>query len=217
MRLRHRTAVAADAGRAHQDSAVQDSADPDTARQDSAEEQRAQLAASRRRRLGLAAIGLAVSTVALAVLAGVLGSSLAAAHAADAARAQALGAARQEAVNFTTIDYRHLDSYLDRVSSGAIGTFKKEFTDRAASLRTLLHDSKVVATGQVLAAGISSASADRAVVLAIVDESVTNTAAPKGAITRYRMKLTLDRVGDRWLVSDVYFPVLTGAAGGSGG
>ena len=128
----------------------------------------------------------------------------------QAVRDDVLTAARQEAVNFTTLDYRHLDRDLGRVLDGAGGSFKQQFQQQSDQLRQLVTANKAVSVGQVLDAGLVSLDGDSARVLVVADSRVTNTGAPDGQLRRYRMQLDLVRSADgptrgRWLTSDLQF------------
>jgi Mce-associated membrane protein len=128
----------------------------------------------------------------------------------QALRDDVLAAARQEAVNFTTLDYRQLDRDLGRVLDGAGGSFKQQFQQQSDQLRQLVTANKAVSVGQVLDAGLVSLDGDSARVLVVADSRVTNTGAPDGQLRRYRMQLDLVRSADgptrgRWLTSDLQF------------
>jgi Mce-associated membrane protein len=156
-----------------------------------------------KRRLALAM--LAVVTVAALVGIGVLVPRISSATARDGLRADVLHAARQETVNFTTLDYRHLDRDLGRVLRGSTGDFRKQFQAGSKSLTSLVTANKAVAKGEVLDAGLVSSDSDSAVVLVVADSTVTNTANPKGEQRHYRLQLSLVRHQGQWLVSDLTF------------
>jgi Mce-associated membrane protein len=120
-------------------------------------------------------------------------------------RAEVLHAARQQAVNFTTLDYRHLDRDLGRVLRGATGGFRKQFKAGTDDLTTLVTENKAVSRGEVLEAGIVSSDSDSARVLVVADSTVTNAAQPQPDKRHYRMQLDLVRQHGRWLVSDLQF------------
>lgn len=121
------------------------------------------------------------------------------------ARAAALGAARQEALNLTSIDGRDIDNDLKRVSAGATGPFLADFTQRAKDLKSVLTENQVVASGQVLDAALVRADLDTATALVVVDSLVKNKAVPAGRSNTYRMQLDLERHGNRWLTSSLQF------------
>jgi Mce-associated membrane protein len=148
----------------------------------------------------LAAVGVAAVVVASASW-----SRTADAADHDARRTAILGAARQQAVNFTTLDYQHLDRDLGRVLRGATGDFRTQFQAGTHDLSTLVTQNKAVSEGEVLDAGIVSDDSDSARVLVVADSTVTNSADPQPQKRHYRMQLDLVRQGSRWLVSDLQF------------
>jgi Mce-associated membrane protein len=155
-------------------------------------------------RVALAAV-LVLVGVAAAALAAVSASRLSAASARDDRRTAVLAAARQEAVNFTTLDYRRVDRDLGRVLAGATGDFRRQFRKGTSDLTSLVSENKAVSQGEVLDAGIVSDDADSARVLVVADSTVTNTAQTTPQKRHYRMQLDLVRHGARWLVSDLQF------------
>jgi Mce-associated membrane protein len=123
----------------------------------------------------------------------------------DDARSAALGAARQEALNLTSIDGRDIDADLRRVLAGATGGFRSDFTQRSKDLKTVLSENAVVAEGRVIDAALVRGDLDTATALVVVDSTVKNKAAPAGRENTYRMQLDLERHGSRWLTSSLQF------------
>ncbi|MEU2711916.1 hypothetical protein [Streptomyces sp. NPDC007205] len=148
---------------------------------------------------------LVAATVLTTVLAVWLGLKSADQHAAEQRRQDILAAARQSALNFTSLDYRHYDRDSRTVLKGATGDFRKQFAAQTAQLTKLVAQNKSVSEGQVLEAGIVRSDARSARVLVVADSKVTNTAAPEGQARTYRLQLDLVRVAGRWLTSDVTF------------
>ncbi|MDQ1626593.1 MAG: Mce-associated rane protein [Actinomycetota bacterium] len=157
---------------------------------------------------------VAVAVVAVAALVGValLVPRVGDAAQRDARRTEVLTAARQAAVNFTTLDYRHLDRDLGRVLAGATGDFRSQFRRGSKDLRSLVSANKAVSQGEVLEAGLVSADADSARVLVVADSTVTNTASPQPRRRHYRIQLDMVRqpsaargAAGRWLVRDLTF------------
>ncbi|WP_338778080.1 hypothetical protein [Streptomyces sp. DG1A-41] len=124
---------------------------------------------------------------------------------ADQRRQGILAAARQSALNFTSLDYRHYDRDSANVLAGATGDFKKQFTAQTDQLTKLVAQNKSVSEGQVLEAGIVRSDDDSARVLVVADSKVTNTAVPEGEARTYRLQLDLVHKDGRWLTSDVEF------------
>jgi Mce-associated membrane protein len=153
----------------------------------------------------LALAGLVLAAVACAVLIALTVPRLSDAEQADARRTEVLQAARQQAVNFTTLDYQHLDRDLGRVLRGATGQFRAQFQAGTKDLKELVTANKAVSDGQVLEAGIVTDDADSARVLVVADSTVTNTGDPKPQKRHYRMQMDLVLKDGRWLVSDLQF------------
>jgi Mce-associated membrane protein len=148
---------------------------------------------------------LAVVTVLALIGTAVLAPKISAANTRDDRRAEILRAARQQAVDFTTLDYRHLDRDLALVLKGSTGDFRRQFKAGTKNLTALVTANKAVSTGEVLDAGLVSSDSDSARVLVVADSTVINTSSPKGEQRHYRIQLNLVRQNGRWLVSDLSF------------
>ncbi|MFP1625025.1 hypothetical protein ACLB9X_07410 [Streptomyces sp. 5K101] len=120
-------------------------------------------------------------------------------------RQEVLAAARQSALNFTSLDYRHYERDSANVLKGATGDFKKQFAAQTEELTKLVAANKSVSQGQVLEAGIARVDERSARVLVVADSKVTNTAAPEGQARTYRLQLDLVLESGRWLTSNVEF------------
>lgn len=158
---------------------------------------------ARRRRALL--IGLGVLLAALAVASILLALQVRAAQAADDRRADALRYARQMAINLTSISVRDLDADIEQVLDGATGEFEEDFANRSDNLREVLTTNEVVSEGMVIEAALVRADEQSATALVVVDATVRNSANPDGGVNTYRMKLELERQGDRWLTSLLEF------------
>ena len=155
------------------------------------------------RAVALAALGLA-ALACLVLVASAL-PRLSAADEREQRRTQILAAARQHAVNFTTLDYRKLDRDLGRVLDGATGQFREQFEDGTADLSELVTENQAVSEGEVLDAGLVSDDKDSARVLVVADSTVTNAASSEPSRRHYRLQLDLVLRDGRWLVSDLQF------------
>ncbi|GAB2860210.1 hypothetical protein GCM10027074_29220 [Streptomyces deserti] len=149
--------------------------------------------------------GLVVATVLTTALAVWLSLSLYTQREADQRHQDILAAARQSALNFTSLDYRHYDRDSGNVLKNATGDFRKEFAAQTEELTRLVAANKSVSEGQVLEAGIVRSDDRSARVLVVADSKVTNTAVPQGEARTYRLQLDLVLEGGRWLTSDVEF------------
>lgn len=162
-------------------------------------------------RLPLALIvALSVLVVALAVTAVFLltarhraGVFVRAYQQATSSRNTVLAAAKQEAVNMVSQDYRHIDADLNRMTAGATGPLKDDLAKSRTQAKDVIVKYKIISTGQVFDAGLAALSGDQATVLVIVDNTVTNTAQKTTGTQRHRFQLDLTRAGSTWLVSNL--------------
>ena len=120
-----------------------------------------------------------------------------------AARDTVLRIARQDAVNFATYDYHHLDSDFALVSNASTGTFQNQFVQSTKALKKTFIQFKAVAKGTVQDAGIVQLSKNRAVVIVYVDQTVQNANRPQPSTGRFRFEVDLTRVGGKWLISNL--------------
>jgi Mce-associated membrane protein len=120
-------------------------------------------------------------------------------------------AARKVTTAFLDVDYRDMDSRIDKVLDLSTGTFKNQYETARADLKAKTKEAKTMATGAVLDVGIGDIDDDNAVVYVAADSDVTNVSVQKvqGADAKptryYRFQLNLTKVGNRWLLGDLQF------------
>lgn len=149
------------------------------------------------------ALALAASTAYLALQQQDRERGAARADALTAARADALDAARAHAETIASYDYRELDAYFAAVHDLATGDFAQQYDDANQNLRSVLRKTEATVTAEVIDAAVQTVTEDHAVVLLFVDQEVQNVATNGTATDRNRMRMTLERHGERWLVSDL--------------
>ena len=155
----------------------------------------------------LVVVALAVAAVSLAVaVAGLLLGSRGADRA-EQARESALEAARERTTVLTSYDYRMLDADFAAVLETATGEFEKDYRDTTGQLRGTFEQTKAVAVGTVVAAGLEDVELDqdgrdRAVAVVAVDQ-VISTAGAAPRTERNRLRMTLVRPDGTWLVESV--------------
>ncbi|MCD2114736.1 hypothetical protein LQ384_26910 [Rhodococcus rhodochrous] len=116
-----------------------------------------------------------------------------------------LDAAAQMATNLVSLGHQSVDEDLEKISDGTTGPIHDQLSASVLGFVDVLNEGQVESTGEVKSAGIVDSTDDHATVLAAVTSTVKNTEAPDGEIRVYRMKMTLDLVEGRWLVSNVEF------------
>ncbi|WP_254665970.1 hypothetical protein [Streptomyces sp. WMMB 322] len=148
---------------------------------------------------------LVAAAAALLTLSGYFGYQLYGQHQEEQRRQDVLSAARQTAVNFTSLHYKTYKADSRNVLQGATGRFKKQFSAQTEELTELVTQNRSVSKGQVLEAGVVRADEKSARVLVVADSTVKNVSTPKGETRNYRLQLDLVQEGGRWLTSDVEF------------
>jgi hypothetical protein len=127
-------------------------------------------------------------------------------------RAVAVQSAATEVMKaFLDVDYKNMDPRVNRVLSLSTGAFKNQYQTAAADLKSQVQAAKTVASGAVVRVGIGDIDADTAVVYVAADSKVSNTSIEKEQAQGntadgrryYRFQLKMQRVGDRWLLSDL--------------
>lgn len=116
-----------------------------------------------------------------------------------------VAAARQEALNFFTLDYRNANADVDRVLSLATDPFETEYEESRGKLVKSLRAKRMVVTATVPENGtaIEFLSEDRAQVLVAVD--TTTTVNGKGDDRQHhRARIELTEVDGTWLVSGFF-------------
>jgi Mce-associated membrane protein len=143
--------------------------------------------------------------VALSVLAGWLGFRVHQSQNAQAQRSQFLQVARQGALNLTTIDWQHADADVRRILDGATGAFHDDFAKRSQPFIEVVKQAKATTVGTITEAGLESETADTAQALVAVSVQTSNAGQTDQVPRAWRMRISVQRVGDQVKVSNVGF------------
>ena len=146
--------------------------------------------------MAVAVVSLQVATAALLLTPSADDGAL------EAARSSALQAAISRTIDLTSYDHRTLDADTARVLATATGEFKTDYIATSAALRPTFVTTEAVATATVVAAGLESASQDRAVAVVAVDQVIVTRGTPSRT-ERNRLRMTLVRPDRTWLVERV--------------
>lgn len=146
-------------------------------------------------------IALPAAALALAVLAGYLKWQDASHREAAAAAAESVAAARDTTAAILSYRAPTVDKDLNAVRDRLTGSFLESYTKLVNEVVIPgAREKNISATAKVPAAASVSASADHAVALVFVDQTVTvGNDAPTG--TTSSVRVTMDKTGGRWLVS----------------
>ena len=155
---------------------------------------------------GMGALGaLAAAAVALGTGTGVLQWQAHTHAREDAARAESLQAARDTTVAILSYTADSVDKDLAARTGRLTGGFLDEYTTLMNT--TVIPSAKegnVTAVAEVPGAASVSVTGSRAVTLVFVDQSVTRAGAGEAGPARssFSVRVTLEKIGDRWLVSE---------------
>jgi Mce-associated membrane protein len=114
-------------------------------------------------------------------------------------------AARQGAVNITSIDFQRADADVQRILDSSTGQFHDEFADRAAAFLDAAKRSQSTSVGEILDAGIESLADDGATVLVAVSVNTSQVGAADLPVRSWRMRMTVQGSGSDVKVSKVDF------------
>ena len=177
--------------------------------EEAADEQAADEAAAPARpwmsHLRLATIVGLVVVVLLAGLTGWLGFRTYQSKQADEQRKLFLQVGRQGALNLTTIDWQQADADVRRILDSATGTFYDDFQKRAQPFVEVVKQAQSKSVGTIADAGLESESDDGAQVLVAVQVKTSNAGAPEQAPRAWRMRISVQKLGDEAKVSNVEF------------
>ena len=144
---------------------------------------------------------LPAMTLGLAVGAGLLLWKYVAQDAVDTARTESVSAAREATVAILSYRADTVEADLTAARDRITGAFLDSYTDLVD--RTVIPGARakgISTEARVPAAASVSAEADHAVVLVFVDQTITMEGSAPSS-TASSLRVTLDKVGERWLVS----------------
>ena len=184
-----------------------DEASDDEASDEEASDEEAAPAKPPMSHVRLAIIAGLVLVVALAGLTGWLGFRTYQSHQADEQEKLFLSVGRQGALNLTTIDWQHADQDVQRILDSATGTFYDDFQKRAQPFMEVVKQAQSKSEGTIAEAGLEpqSITANGAQVLVAVTVKTSNAGAPDQAPRAWRMRITVQKVGDEAKVANVEF------------
>lgn len=120
-------------------------------------------------------------------------------------RDQFLQAARQAALNLTTISSDTADADVARILDSATGTFHDDWAQRAPAFVEVVKKAQSKTAGSVTAAGLESVASDKARVLIAVSVTTSTAGAPEQKPRAWRMRIDVQKAGDGMKVADVEF------------
>jgi hypothetical protein len=119
-------------------------------------------------------------------------------HVRNGNRDQAVERARQILTDYTTYDYRTVDPAFAHIEAEFTGPLRAKIHNDLASIVSLIKSGKGTAKGQVADAGVIFDHGDQVSVVLAVNEAVTNTVLPQGALRRFQFRVVMQKVHGRW-------------------
>lgn len=178
----------------------------DRTKVDETVEEAAEEPAAAKRRVVVRA-GLGASGVVLLVLAVALGGALGflvykkgQLEAAEEARKEVAFAAAQAAQDLSSYDYRTVDSDLRRATGHTTGKFREEFAKQAEQVGETARKQQTVTEGVAIKTGVERVSGSTAVALVFLNQQTAKADTAERLPNQYTLRLTMRKVGDRWLV-----------------
>lgn len=178
----------------------------DRTKVDETAEEAAEEPAAAKRRVVVRA-GLGASGVVLLVLAVALGGALGflvykkgQLEAAEEARKEVAFAAAQAAQDLSSYDYRTVDSDLRRATGHTTGKFREEFAKQAEQVGETARKQQTVTEGVAIKTGVERVSGSTAVALVFLNQQTAKADTAERLPNQYTLRLTMRKVGDRWLV-----------------
>ena len=121
-------------------------------------------------------------------------------------RPSAVDAAGRYAADLLTYDSANFAELDSRITDISTPTFAKDFIEGSRQAREGSANAQAVASAKVKEAALQSISSTNAVVLVAMDQTVkspqTDAELPEGIPYQSMVKVTLERVDGKWLISD---------------
>lgn len=155
----------------------------------------------RRRRLLVGAL----SAVVLTGLTGWMGWQLYQTRSHQQQRSIYLNAARQGALNLTTIDYREADTDIQRILDGSTGAFHDDFQLRAQPFIETVKQAQSTSVGTISAAALESSTDNGAQALIAVTVKTSLAGVEQPEPRAWRMRINVENAGNEAKVSNVAF------------
>lgn len=118
-------------------------------------------------------------------------------------RTRVTALASQYAVDFTSIDYRHVQADIDAGLKESTAAFGPRFRATIQVLAPSFLKAHSVQITSVARAGLESFTPTSAIALVALNSNLTSTQAPKGVQNLFRVQISMQKVGGRWLASNL--------------
>lgn len=141
--------------------------------------------------------------VVMLVVAGVLGGLLYRQHHREAARNDAVTAARQVLINAYSIDYHSVDTDYQRFISGTSGDLHSQLTSGKSKFISTVKSTHTQETAQIVDAGLVRFDGDTATVTIALNSPLTNTTVKQATTRSYRTEVDVQDLHGKWLATAI--------------
>ncbi len=156
------------------------------------------------RRLGLPVVLTAVLALLLLAAVAYLGWSLRQQQLTETARSQATAASREAARLLFSYDHAKLDEDFAKGLATTTGTFTEEYARTTKEVvAPVAKEYKAVVVADVVESAVIRAEPDQVTTLVFLNQATTSTRVTGQQVDQSRVRMTLVKRGDRWLVSAV--------------
>jgi len=146
--------------------------------------------------------GLAAAVLLVAGAAGVVYATVPSDRSVEDATSQARSAAERAIVPILSYDSAHLDRSKSAAEAYLTGSYRKEYAKLFDGvIATNAPSTGTTVKAALVRSGVARADADRVQVFLLVDQTRTNKAERQPVVYKNWVTVTMERVGDDWLVS----------------
>lgn len=122
----------------------------------------------------------------------------------EASSVAALDAAQKGTAQVLSYEPATVDANLAAAGNSLTGRFKDDFAALARDLiAPTAKKDNVKTRADVVSSSVVSAEDERVVTLVFVNQTTQSNVTPEPRVDGSRLKVTLEKVGDRWLISDL--------------
>ncbi|WP_446223665.1 hypothetical protein ACTWPB_29265 [Nocardia sp. IBHARD005] len=115
-------------------------------------------------------------------------------------------------------DYsKDLDGYIESMKAGATGDYLKEFSDASDALKGAMVQAQVKSTGEDVQCAYISGSTEDVKAMVTMTQYRTNFTQTEPDRMMFAIEMSLERSGDKWLVSKLDSPLLKNGSGSAAG
>jgi Mce-associated membrane protein len=112
-------------------------------------------------------------------------------------------AAERAAVPLLSYDYESLDADQEAAHEVVTSGYRSDYDDLFEVIKENAPSTQTVVEVEVIASAIVRAGDDRAEILLFVNRPTTNRATTEPVVYKDQVTLTMERVGEEWLVDDL--------------